>query len=206
MAKENLITQTEEFNILKSRLSKMIEEDIPFEKNPFKPVFKYFIGIEFDIIFNENIFEAFRKFITKCELPHFVFYVLDPNPETYFYHHFRKFSVVKVGVDMSYNDFVNIMDSDPGGSPADALNVNSNELAIFSNANNWVVLGSREWEIAIVGFTDVDVKNTFEECFNQEDNYIISSIEDHVADLNKMLNFSKKTRAAYNQLIENYKV
>lgn len=63
--------------------------------------------------------------------------VLSPDPVHYFYHHFKKYPVIKISYRDSADDFLALMKADPGGSPADAVRTNWSESVIFVPGGKW---------------------------------------------------------------------
>ena len=155
-----LIQNKFEFEIYKEMLFERISDD-EFEKNPFKGHFKHFLGFEFEFNYHELFFEGIKSFLQKIDNASVVFYTIDPSPEKYFYRHFGKYSVFEISSNASDEELNEIMTQDPGNSPADSLDTNANEISWFSKSDDWSILGSREWEIAVVGFTNKEIKKEF---------------------------------------------
>jgi hypothetical protein len=101
-------------------------------------------------------------------------------------------------------EFGEILMRNPGESSADALAINSNDIAFFSSSDDWAIAGSRDWEIAIVGFTSLDVKNEFIDSFGESAD-MFTSVEKQVEILDEMLNFNSQTLSEYEKLVESYR-
>lgn len=194
-----------EFEKHKLRFLSLFRESLDFGKNPFGLNFKYYLAFEFDFIYHNHFFEGIKCFMSKIECGKIIFYTIEPSPEEYFYKHFQKFSVFEIGIDHSNEDLNQIMMRDPGKNSADALAITSDVIAWFSNSNNWAIIGSRDWEIAILGFTNQDIRQKFIESFSDDAQTMFTSIKTQVDVLDGMLCFDKHTKAEYNNLIECYK-
>lgn len=200
---ENFVTDRKEFENYKSKIKKLFPDYNSFEKNSFNNNFKYFIAFDFDYIFEEIFFEGIISFLNKIKNGKLFFYTIDPSPEDYFFIHFNKYSVFELETNKNYNDFNSIVYKDPGVNTADAIGINSNEISCFSNSDDWAIIGSREWEIALVGFTSLDMKEKFLNSFGDNSD-IFTSIEQQVNILDDMLNFDNELKADYNELAKNY--
>lgn len=93
---------------------------------------------------------------------------------------------------------------DPGGSSADALAINSNDIAIFSKANDWGIIASRDWEIAIVGVASIEIKESFLTSFGDSADMFFL-VQEQVEVFCEMLDLHEERRLEYKTLIENYK-
>lgn len=200
---KNFVIDKKEFEDYKSKIRQIFPEYISFEQNSYNDKFKYFIAFDFDYIFEEIFFEGIISFLNKIKDEKLFFYTINPSPEDYFFLHFKKYSAFELETNKSYNDFNDILYKDPGENTADAIGINSNEIACFSNSNDWAIIGSREWEIAIVGFTFLEIKETFLTSF-KESSEIFTSIEEQVTILDDMLNFDKNVKSDYKKLADNY--
>ncbi|WP_080778182.1 hypothetical protein [Chryseobacterium phocaeense] len=200
---ENFVTDKKEFEHYKSKIKKLFPEYLSFEKNSFNSNFKYFIAFDFDYIFEEIFFEGVIAFLNNIKNEKLFFYTIDPSPEDYFFLHFNKYSVFELEINKNYDDFNNIIYKDPGENTADAIGINSNEISCFSNSNDWAIMGSREWEIAIVGFTSLEMKEKFLISF-KDNSDIFTSVEQQIDILDDLLNFDNELKSDYKKLIENY--
>lgn len=176
-----------------------------FEQNPFKSHFRYFLAFEFEFIYHELFFEGLKVFLEQIGDENVCFYTLSPSPAKYFFQNFKKYSVFEIDVTASYDELNSILTKDPGNSPADSLVDNSNEICWFSKSDKWSILASREWEIAIVGFSDLEVKEKFKESFNEDAQTMYTSVQEQVNVLNEMLCFKEEVRTEYQKLIESYR-
>ena len=166
----NFIDNKSDFREVKSNLFEIFNEKLEIENNPFNNNFKTFIAFEFDFIWNKLFFESLQIFLKRINIESSFFYTINPSPEQYFYKHFNKFNIIQISVNNTNEELNEIMLKNPGDSPADAIEINSDDIAWFSNSKDWAIIGSRDLEIAIVGFTNKEVKNLFLTTFNENSN------------------------------------
>ncbi len=199
----NFVTETEEYLKYKARFTKLFT-DGNFEINPFNEHFKYFIGFDFDFIFKESFFERLKEFLTRIKNRKVVFYTIDPSPEEYFYKHFEKYSVFEIDTKSTYQDLNEIMYKAPDDENfADSIGINSNDISWFSASNDWGIIGSRDSEIAVVGFTSKSIKRLFISSFGEE-SHMFTTIEKQVEIMRELIDFSSFAETHYNNLIKNY--
>lgn len=199
----DFISDTSQFNKYRKVVGSLLMEK-SFEENPFEQKFKFFLGFEFDFIFNESFFEGLKKFAKKNGNKTIVFYTINPSPEEYFFHHFNKYNVIEIGVTTSELELNDMLMKDPGGSPSDSLCLNSNDICWFSESENWVILCSRDQELAIIGFTKLDVKNEFIASYDSIGQSMFTSLENQVNSLRQLKGFDQNMEDTFSQLIKNY--
>lgn len=179
--------------------------DIKFENNPFNERYKSFVSFEFDYIYRESFFDGLKIFLGKIENKTVVFYTINPSPNAYFYNHFQKYSIFEISSTAMYEELNEIMMRDPGESPADALAIKSDEISCFSKSAEWALIASRDWEIAVVGFASLTIKNQFLDSFSEDARTMFTSVQVQVEVLTEMLCFNEDVQIAYQNLLENYK-
>ena len=192
------ISQPDQFAIEKEYLRRVFNDQVDLPNNLFTNDFKYFDAFEFDLVYSDVFFDGFKKIKNHW----FTFYTISPSPEEYFFKHFGKFSVGKFNLDCHYDDYINFLNSDPGNSPADALICNSELVTFYSNEPNWGIVGSKDAEIAIVGFKKKVIRNVFLNAFNC--NVKFGSIEWRMYVLDQMLHLKDNSKKFYLSLIDNY--
>lgn len=199
----NFVVIHSEFETYKEMLLERFT-NADFQDNPFNSRYKYFIGFEFDFIFHESFFGGLKNFLSKNGDSCSIFYTIKPSPEEYFYSHFNKFSVFTISNLASNKELSDILTKDPGDSPADNICTNSNQIAWFSNFKEYAIIGSRDWEIAVVGFTDISIKKQFIDSFSEDARTMYTTIERQTLILDEILNFNIKAKEAYRKLSDNY--
>jgi len=196
------ISDKEDFLIEKGHINKIFDLNSDLPKNIFNSRFKYFNGFEFDIIYGEKYFNNLKSFLNQIGDTCFSFYTILPSAENYFLKHFHKYSVARIDNKNNYDDYIDFLETDPGNSPADALVHNGETIAMYSSNDHWAMLGSRDCEIGIVGFTDKKIQSTFIDAFG---GVYITDVKTRANDLGKMLHFKGTILEFYDNLSSNYK-
>jgi hypothetical protein len=196
------LTQKSEYNSIRKLFNERFFQN-EFEKNPFNEKFKLFVGCEFDFIFHELFFEGIKAFLGKLDDTNLIFYTIDPSPNEYF-KHFKKYNILNISINATDAELNEIMMAELDERYASALAIWSNEISWFSQSNEWAIFGSREWEIAIVGFVNLEVKQKFIQSFSDDAQTMFTSIETQVSALDEMLKFDKETKSQYKKLIQCY--
>jgi hypothetical protein len=69
--------------------------------------------------------------------------VLRPDPVSYFFAHFGKYPLIEIKPSGSAEEYMAVLNEDPGGSPADALGINWSEYMILPSSKAWFIRGLR---------------------------------------------------------------
>ena len=162
------LTKKSEYKFINSLISEIITDDKSLPDNVFQSGFDKFSLIDFDWIFSDGFFEKIINLLSISGDKSFYFAVLDPEPETYYFKHFKKYNIVEFNNDDSENVYFNALNSDPGNSPADALSCNSSKLILFSKSKDWVFYCDRYYELCICAFSNKEVKEVFDIHFNEK--------------------------------------
>ncbi|WP_419488111.1 hypothetical protein [Chryseobacterium bernardetii] len=191
-----------DFKKYRKRYLDLFHEDREFEDNIFKEQFKNYLAFDFDFIYEEIFFNSFKSFLKEIKEQNIIFYTINPSPDEYFFNHFNKYIIFDMKVESTYTELYNIMYKDPGEDTGNYLGVVSDDIAWFSESADWTIAGSRELEIAIVGFSSLEMKEKFILCFT--DTEILCTIKEYVEILDNMLNFNEKQWVYYDKIINNY--
>lgn len=92
------------------------------------------------------------QFTDSSEDP-FAFVGLRPDPFRYFFYHFSKYPAIVFQPAHSEADYCRLLQSDPGGSPADALAYNTWGYVVLPLSGGWITYGDDSSEIAIFSST-----------------------------------------------------
>lgn len=195
------INSEQEYIDATNGLGRVLKKEIDLVKNPFTKEFSIFIGFEFDKIYSQGFYLSLQKFLEKINSKEFTFYTLVPEPDDYFFAHFSKYSIARVGASATYEEYIELLHQDPGDSSADALIHNAETVAMYSNEAIWGIIGSKDLEIGIVGFKDEESKAKFMSCFEKN---VFTDIRERLSDLDEALKLSQETKAIHSQIIQNY--
>lgn len=80
--------------------------------------------------------------------------VLDPEPVSYWYRHYRFYGAFQLVASASDRDYWASLSAAPPESPPDALYINSFRMAWLSNGERWAIWGERSRGSAVIGVAD----------------------------------------------------
>ncbi|WP_261511632.1 hypothetical protein [Chryseobacterium paludis] len=199
----DFVSDKKEFEDYKLRYSELFNSDKEFCDNNFHENFKYFLGFEFDYIFHKSFFEKLKKYVSHIEGSSVVFYTLEPSPEEYFYKNFKKYNVLNIDLLSTDEELTKIMMENPSDSGGISMAMGSDDIAIFSKSKEWAIIGSRDWEIAIVGFTSLEMREKFLESFGTSSD-MFTTVKEQVEILDEMLHFNDVAKTEYAKIVANY--
>lgn len=120
----------------------------------------------FDEIFLPSFFVDMKEFLRHENEAEFCLIVLDPDPETYFFEHFGTYHLVSFAGDDSVEDYMALLNRDPGGSPADAIMHSSDVVLFYSATKRWAVYADRAWDIAVCWFANEETMKKFRRVYS----------------------------------------
>jgi len=166
------LNKQSEYAINRKIVSSVIKRESALPDQVFKDCMKQFLFITFDLVLMRQFFMHMKSFMHAIGEKDFMFSVINPAPDAYFYKHFSKYSVIAISIADSEDDYIAALDSDPGNSPADAIMHNSNLILIHSTTSKWAIYAERELGIAVCSFIDKSTRDVF---FNE---FEIGSVRD----------------------------
>lgn len=199
----NFLLDKKSYKKQKSRFLELFSNKSQFIDNKFNKDFKYFLAFEFDFIYDAKFSEGLKNYLKSLGLSCYTFYTINPSPEKYFYKHFSKYNIGIISINATDEELNDFLMRDPGGSPADALAINSQEVALFSDSNNWGIVASRDMEIGIIGFTSKMEVAHFLSSFGV-DSDMFHNVTKQIEILDSMLGFNEFNKLYYKRLMENY--
>lgn len=78
--------------------------------------------------------------------------VLNPEPLNYYFKEFGYFNWCKIPVGLRQEQYEEILNLEPTGSPADSLQINSNLIVWASPTGKWAIWCDRGFETSVIGF------------------------------------------------------
>ncbi|WP_136521818.1 hypothetical protein [Chryseobacterium candidae] len=112
---------------------------------------------------------------------------------------FNAYSILNISVNNTDAELSKIMMD----RSTEELAIVSDDIAWFSDSNDWAIIGSRDWEIAVVGFTSLETKEIFIKSFGESAD-MFTSVEKQAEILDEMLNFNNNEKNEYYKLAKNY--
>ncbi len=151
----------------------LIDRRAVFPEQVFQSPFSRFTFLNFDEIFSEYFYERMVAFLRSSHENDITLFVVEPDPESYFFHHFQKYPIVKIPATVSSAEFLSAIFEDPKDSPADAIAYNSSRLLVYSSSLEWAIFGSRDFEVGVFASKTESVHASFqtlyERTFNAQD-------------------------------------
>lgn len=196
-----IIINTGEYLNCKKRFLELFNASKKFEDNPFKENFKCFSSFDFDYIFDEHFFSLLMTFFKINKQDDLVFYTDNPDPQEY-YNYFKRYNIFKFDTLDSFSQIEEVLYQGPDNETINSIGISVNDFALFSfNSNEWAILGSRDLELAIIGFSNIKLKSEFLNIFSGE--YILP-IEENINVLDDIINFNEKQKVIYQSIIDNF--
>lgn len=161
------ITDNKVFQRKMSEVESLIKREIQLPKQVFHRQFSKFVIIDFDEIFID-FFQRINAYVEASGEFQWTFAVTAPEPETYFYYHFKKYPVFEVTAKDSFKDYESLIWEDPGDSPADAIETNATVIIIYPNSLNWVIYADKDFEIGIIAFQNDKTMEKFISIYGEE--------------------------------------
>ncbi len=197
-----------EFLEIKRRFGELFR-NVDFKLNPFRHNFNIFLGIEFYFIFNDDFIYGMRSYQDKHGVANGIenalfFYTIKPSAAEYFFRRYEKYSAIKINRAASIFDINDIITRSPVVGSGDSICISAEEVSWFSPDDDWAILGSREWEIAVAGFTSERVKRDFLSCFSDDAQTMFTTLQIQANALDEMLVFSEEMRIDYQLLVSKY--
>ncbi len=171
----NFICKKSIFKDNLQKLDELIDRRKEFPEQIFKIGFSHFSFLRFDDIFLETFINSIKEFLKENGETEFTFVVVNPNPETYFFEHFRKYSAFEMSVNNSFEEYLSILQLDPGESPADAIVYNSFEIMLFGKNSDWAIYCNRYFEVAILGCKNTAISERFSSIYPKSGLYDLES-------------------------------
>lgn len=157
----NYITKKEDYLILQKECKIIFKTEKEFPENLFQSNYIYKLFFENSVEDTQEFYNLLIKFIKEIGDKRVVFFTITPDSESYFYHHFKKYSTALFSVEENYDSFITFLQNDPGDSPADALAFNAEVATMFSESNSWGLITSKKSEMGVIGFNNFETYKLF---------------------------------------------
>lgn len=139
----------EEFNSLLESARSFFVQDARLPRDVFSHSPRDLYLIESDLFLQRDLLEVLKG--TSLTLgSSWYLIVVEPDPKTYFFRHFKRFPALEIFGFDSVDEILADLVKDPGGSPADSIAFNSRLLWAFSKEGSWSMYIDREREVALL--------------------------------------------------------
>lgn len=153
----DFVEKQEEFKQINECLSKIINLDIASEcqiNGIFKKEYLTKIEGDFDLILTEKFYLRLKDFSKVNSINQLYFYTLLPDPFSYYFYHFNKYSIIVFSQDFNPIEFLSLIHQQPTGGKADALMNISDIVVLFSKEQSWAIYLDRCTEQCVIGAKD----------------------------------------------------
>ena len=204
--KVDFIVDKERFEKERIKKNKIFQADLLLPDNMFKRGFDDFLFFESIFLYHEDFFEGMIEFIKKLGNNSFTFYTASPNPESYFYYYFKKYSVAVIPITATSDEYQEFIHRDPGDSPADSMFSNGETVVLFSETPEWGIVASKDWEIGIVGFKTKKVREFFIESFKEDvgPDKMFDTLDSYIQQFDSMFHMTEEAKKRWYNLRKNY--
>ena len=120
---------------------------------------------DFDVIWNESWFERIKA-LSVSDIA-FRLMVLSPDPLKYYQHYFSMLPLLIVEVSDSFQKYLDVLQQDPGQSPADAIQHGAEVLCAYDDDMRWVWLCDRGLELGVVATVDAELSSEMRQAFGE---------------------------------------
>jgi hypothetical protein len=110
--------------------------------------------VDFSAIWSAEFFLFLQQLTTAVDSTGFILAVLRPDPSRYFYRHFNRYPLLRFSINDASECYIEEVNEDPGGSPADSIITNSTTLIIYPESRRWAIYGDRDLDVAIIAAMD----------------------------------------------------
>jgi len=149
------IRDNKEYNELKEIVSATFNIESKLPEQVFTQKYGDFKFEEFDWTMSSEFWNTLKKLANQTNDEFVLIAVLEPNPEEYFYKEFNYYNWIKLPVDLSADEYHEILEIGPEESPADAVVYNSYTIVWISPSMKWAIWGERDCSICVIGFNDI---------------------------------------------------
>ena len=126
----------------------LLKESLPSQV--FQSGFNWFAFEEFDWALSNEFWPSIQKLAIASGDSSLLMAVLDPEPEGYFMKEFGYYNWADVPVSISQDDYWNLLNVSPEGSPADSVLVNSEKLIWLPHSAAWAIRGERSSGVCVL--------------------------------------------------------
>jgi len=152
--KSFFIKDVNEYFKLNDILESIFQLDKEIPDNVFQKEFRNYLFEQFDNVLCGEFLTTIRGLAEKSKDDYVILAVLKPNPMDYYYKEFSYFNWLKLPLNLSNDDYWDILNEGPQNYEADAIMYNSFKIALFSPSKKWGILADRDFEISVIAFND----------------------------------------------------
>lgn len=130
----------------------VFESDRPLPEQVFREHYGNFLFENFYWAMSSEFWPVLQKLANQSNDHVILMGVLEPEPLDYYYSNFGFFNWCNLEIDLSADDYADILETAPESSPADALLYYSDVVVWVPYSMKWGVWGERDHEVAILAY------------------------------------------------------
>lgn len=146
------VKEKDEFLKVNKFIGSVFNTENTLPEQVFTKNFTDYLFEEFDWTMDDEFWNFIKVLAIKSGDNQVFSAVIDPNQMDYFFKEFSYFNCVKLPVELEDNEYREVLEFGPIGSPADAILYNSNVIVWTSPSMKWGVWGQRQYGTCIMAF------------------------------------------------------
>lgn len=151
MSTASFIKDSHCFSVYKKRVDTCFQIKASLPSQVFKEGFVRFGFEEFDWAMSSKFWPTIQALCQTSGDTSLLLAVLEPDPTNYYKKEFGYFNWVTFSMSASPEEYWDILNRCPDGSPADSLLINSEKVVWLPQSGKWAIWGERSVEVCILG-------------------------------------------------------
>lgn len=162
--KKFYIQDEKEFRYYYERASQIFKMDKTFPSQVFKKGFTGFKFEEFLSAMSIDFWPTLRNLALNSGDEVVIVGVLDPKPVECYQKIFGYYNWIAIPTSVTDDDYYDVLEYGPDNSPADSIIDSSSILVWFSPSLHWGIMGDRDGDFCVIGFTDLETEVSLVPC------------------------------------------
>ncbi|WCK55593.1 hypothetical protein PP175_06515 [Aneurinibacillus sp. Ricciae_BoGa-3] len=150
--KDAFLIERDEYENLNALVKKVFFVDNHLPNRVFQKDYKHFFFLEFYSAMDETFWDNLKQLAKLTNDKFVLMAVLNPDPLSYYFKEFNYFNWTKLPIELSSDDYMNILNLAPDESPADSIIDNSYTIVWISPSMEWAIWGERDNGVCVIGF------------------------------------------------------
>lgn len=146
------ISKTKEFEEFQRYIKVTFNSNQRLPEQIFNTSFSGFVFEEFDWAMSADFWNTIQQLAIVSQDSFILSAVLEPHPIDYFYKEFGYYNWFKLPIELSSEDYWDVLQLEPEDSPADAMLYNSEVVVWVSSSMKWAIWGERNLGICVLAF------------------------------------------------------
>lgn len=142
----------QDFENTQNIIEQIIEKKNELPNLVFKSTYSGFLFENFDNTLSSSLWPVLKKLAINSNDSSIILAVLKPDPQTYYFREFGYFNWCNIPVNLSLNEYEEILNFEPIESPFDTIQLNSNLIIWTSVSKKWAIWCDRSLEVSIIAF------------------------------------------------------